>query len=60
MNEKNGIAGTTTNGECVGTGVLTHAENNDTLPDTGPEIILLLIITFLLAGGYMYTRSIRV
>ena len=48
---------TTTSDEAAPT--LTYAENNDALPDTWPELFLILILTLLFAGWISYYKNQR-
>ena len=36
--------------------VLDQAEQNETLPETGPEILFLIFIVFIITWGYLYVR----
>ena len=55
----NGLWWTTTNIDDAQS-TLTHAENNEQLPDTWPEIIALLILTLLFTWWLFYMRNQRV
>lgn len=54
-----GIGGSTISQDEMGASTLTHAENSEALPDTGPEIIFLLLLTMLLSAGILYFKQNR-
>lgn len=55
-----GIAWITTHSENTSSGIMTHAEQNTDLPETGPEIILLLLLSLLAAWVFVYSKHPRV
>lgn len=58
--EDNGMWGTTLQDDELDSSTLTHAENNDALPDTWPEIILLILLTLLFTGWVMYIKNQKI
>lgn len=55
-----GMAWTTTHSQDITPGVMIHAEQNTDLPETGPEIILLLLLSLLAAWMFLYSKHPRV
>jgi len=55
-----GMAWTTTHSQDTNSGIMTHAEQNTDLPETGPEIILLLLLSLLATSVFVYSKHPRV
>lgn len=59
--DRSGMAGTTSHAdEISSSGVLIHAEENTDLPETGPEIALLLLLALIAGWCYTYSKTTRV
>lgn len=52
--------GTTLSSNEMESSTLVHAENSESLPDTGPEIILLILMTLLMTGWVVYVKNRRI
>ena len=54
------IGGVTVTSEEMGVSIITQAENNDSLPDTWPEIVLLILIALILTAWIVYVKNYKI